>query len=215
MFQDRTHAGQELAEQLEAYRAEADVLVFGLSRGGVPVAYEVAKSLNAPLDVLVVRKLGVPGHKELAMGAIAPDNISFKNTSIIEKLSIPAEILATVEDRERAELVRREQLYRGSSSYPALSGKTVILADDGLATGSTMRAAVKWAKCHDAKEVTVAVPVASIDACQEIELAEGVNCICALTPQEFSSVGSWYQDFSQVSDNELTEILKAYARKLN
>jgi putative phosphoribosyl transferase len=208
-YQNRRAAGQVLATSLSHYAKRSDVLVFGLSRGGIPVAYEVAKALGAPLDVLVVRKIGVPGQEELAMGAIAPDGISVSNSSIIGMLGLSRVMFEAAEAVERKVLERRLALYRGSRPYPPLEQKTVLLVDDGLATGSTMRAAVLWARARNPAAIVVAAPVASRSACAELEAEKDhLICICRTCPADFSAVGIWYHDFSQVSDAEVLELLR-------
>src|SRR5688572_3497884 len=193
-FRDRTDAGRLLARRLERYSNRNDVFVLGLPRGGVPVAYEVARSLRVPLDVFVVRKLGVPGHEELAMGAIASGGVRLLNDEVVDALGIPGPLIDQVARREQAELERREQLYRGNRPLVSLTNKTVILVDDGLATGSTMRAAVAAIRRQQPKEIIVAVPVGAPSTCDEMrEVAEDV--VCLRTPEPFVAVGLWYRDF--------------------
>lgn len=206
-FHDRRQAGQLLAERLKAYQ-HADGTVLGLPRGGVPVAFEVAKALGLPLDVLVVRKLGTPGHEELAMGAIAWGGGRVLNWEVIESLQISPATLEAAEARERRELERRQQAYRGNRPPLALSGKTVILVDDGLATGATMRAAVEAVRNQAPAQIVVAVPVASPDTCQLI--AQEADTVIALQqPVPFYAVGQWYEQFPQTSDQEVQELLQA------
>jgi putative phosphoribosyl transferase len=205
-FQNRADAGRHLASQLEKYRGRPGVLVLGLPRGGVPVAYEVAHELGAPLDVFVVRKLGVPGHEELAMGAIATGGTIVLNDEVITELGIRDELIEQVIQRERRELARREALYRGDRPPPKVEGRTVILVDDGLATGSTMRAAAAAVSRQNPAEVVVAVPVAARQTCDELA-REVDSVVCALTPDPFYAVGLWYQDFSPTTDEEVRLLL--------
>jgi putative phosphoribosyl transferase len=205
-FRDRTHAGQELARKLEKYRDRADVLVLGLPRGGIPVAYEVAQHLRAPLDVFVVRKLGVPGHEELAMGAIATGGVRVLNQTVLVQLPIPDVLIDQVTAREGRELERREREYRDGRPAPEIRGRTIILVDDGLATGSTMRAAVAALRQQAASHIVVAVPVSAVDTCRSLA-AEVDEIVCARMPQPFYAVGLWYEDFDQTSDEEVRELL--------
>jgi putative phosphoribosyl transferase len=207
IFRDRKDAGRKLAEKLTEYAGRDDVLVLALPRGGVPVAYEVALKLKAPLDVFLVRKLGVPGHEELAMGAIASGGIRVLNDYVVNSLRIPGAAIDEVAEKEQLELKRREQVYRDSLDPPEIAGKTVILIDDGLATGSTMKAAAVALKRQSPAKIVVAVPVSSRDTCEEFE-SEVDSIICAATPEPFYGVGMWYQDFSQTSDEEVRELLK-------
>jgi predicted phosphoribosyltransferase len=195
LFRDRREAGRLLAEKLAAYANRPDVLVLALPRGGVPVAYEVARGLVAPLDVFVVRKLGVPGYEELAMGAIATGGVCVLNDQLVEHLGIPEQTMEAVAAREREELERRERLYRGHRPPPSVRGRTVILVDDGLATGATMHAAIEALRLQNPARIVVAVPTASPETCEEMkEKADDV--ICAITPEPFYAVGGWYQGFS-------------------
>ena len=205
-FKNRSEAGRFLAEQLSAYANRPDTLVLALPRGGVPVAYEVAKALGAPLDVFQVRKLGLPGHEELAMGAIATGGVRVRNPEVVEYLRIPDEVIDEVTARERQELERRERLYR--EGRPALSprGRVVILVDDGLATGSTMLAAVLALRQQQPASIVVAVPVAAKQTCEELR-AVADEVVCAVTPDPFYAVGLWYEDFSQTTDEEVRETL--------
>ncbi|MDM7923112.1 MAG: phosphoribosyltransferase, partial [Pyrinomonadaceae bacterium] len=187
---------------------ETDVVVLALPRGGVPVAFEVARALRAPLDVLVARKLGVPGQEELAFGAIASGGGRVLNEVLVRALRLSDETIERITDRERAELKRREEAYRGNAPSPELKDKTVILIDDGLATGATMRAAVEAVKLLGPKQVVVAVPVGSADTCAGIEEKADVLCICARTPEPFYGVGLWYRDFSQTTDEEVEDLLR-------
>jgi predicted phosphoribosyltransferase len=206
-FTDRHEAGRELARLLGHYAHRPDVWVLGLPRGGVPVAYEVARALGAPLDVLVVRKLGVPGHEELAMGAIAPGGVRVLNQGLLEQLGIEPRELERVERRERAELERRQQAYRGPRPFPDLRGKSVILVDDGLATGASMRAAVLALRAMNPARIVVAVPVAPPDTCEALlEVADEVKAL--RQPEPFRAVGLWYEHFPQTSDEEVQELLR-------
>jgi putative phosphoribosyl transferase len=205
-FRDRGEAGQALAAELSAYAGRDDVVVLALPRGGVPVAFEVARAIQAPLDVFVVRKLGVPGHEELAMGAIASGGVLVLEPTVIEDLAILPEVVAEVAAREEQERLRREREYRGDRPEPEVRGHTVILADDGLATGSTMRAAVAALRKLQPARIVVAVPVAAPAACEDLA-PEVDEIVCARTPEPFQSVGSWYLDFSQTSDEEVRELL--------
>jgi len=211
-FRNRTEAGRVLADELKRYANRDDVIVLALPRGGVPVAFEVAHALHAPLDVFVVRKLGVPGHEELAMGAIASGGVLVIEPSVVEDLSIPMEVVLDVAAREEQERLRREREYRGDRPEPDVRGRTVILVDDGLATGSTMRAAVAALKKLQPAKIVVAVPVAVRSTCEE--LAEEVDeVVCARTPEPFYGVGEWYADFSQTTDEEVRELLARAERE--
>jgi len=205
-FADRREAGQHLAERLNKYKRRRDVVVLALPRGGVPVAYEVARAIGAPLDIFLVRKLGTPGHRELAMGAIASGGVRVINPDILDWYRITDVAVEAVVREELAELERREQLYREGRPPLDLKGRAVLLIDDGLATGSTMKAAVEAVRRHAPAHVTVAVPVAAADTCRELTaLADEV--VCAWTPEPFSAVGLWYDDFSQTTDAEVRELL--------
>ena len=206
LFRDRQDAGRVLAEKLAAYATRPDVLVMALPRGGVPVAYEVARAHGAPLDVFVVRKLGVPGYEELAMGAVATGGVRVLNDQLIKRLGIPDHVIDAVTARERQELARRERLYRDGRPPPDISGRTVILVDDGLATGATMQAAIEALRQQNPAHIVVAVPTASPDTCEEMK-AKADDVICAITPQPFDAVGRWYQDFSQTTDEEVGALL--------
>ena len=205
-FRDRSHAGQLLASLLESYVDRPGVLVLGLPRGGVPVAYEVAKSLRAPLDILLVRKLGVPGQKELAMGAIASGGMRVLNRQLIAALAIGDDEIEAVAQRESHELERRERLYRSGRPAPEVSGKTLILVDDGLATGATMRAAVEALRSRGPYRIVIAVPVGARATCDELR-GEVDDLVCAKASDQFYAVGMWYDDFSQVSDDWIRELL--------
>src|ERR1051325_6549007 len=201
-FPNRAEAGRLLAVKLSKYSGRDDVIVLGLPRGGVPVAYEVAQALRVPLDVFIVRKLGVPGFEELAAGAIASGGVRVLNPDVLNALPNAEEIVDAVTQREIAELERREQEYRDNRPAPELREKTVILIDDGLATGATMRAAVKALRQRGAAEIVVAVPVGPPDTCREFEdVADEV--VCASAPESFQAVGQYYEDFSQTSDDEV------------
>ena len=206
IFRDRTDAGRRLAERLGQYAGRPGVLVLALPRGGVPVAFEVARALGAPLDVFLVRKLGVPGHEELAMGAIATGGVRVVNEAVVRELGIGGEVIDAVAGRERAELERRERAYRGERPAPEVRGRAVILVDDGLATGSTMRAAALAVLRQEPERVVVAAPVAARATCAEL-LAEVDDVVCAATPEPFYGVGRWYEDFSQTTDEEVRELL--------
>ena len=211
LFENREAAGQQLAGLLGEYAHRPDVLVLGLPRGGVPVAAEVARVLGVPLDVFLVRKLGVPGHPELAMGAIASGGIRVMNEDVMRWAHVPADAVDAVVRVEQAELERREQEYRTGRPLVALAGRTVILVDDGLATGSTMRAAVEAIRAYGPARVVVAVPVGAPAACLEMaSIAD--ELVCARSPEPFSAVGQWYRDFSQTTDAEVRALLDTQAR---
>jgi putative phosphoribosyl transferase len=205
-FPNRAEAGRLLAEKLEKYADRNDVIVLGLPRGGVPVAYEVAKSLRAPLDVFIVRKLGVPGFEELAAGAIASGGVRVLNEDVLRALPNADEIIESVTAKETAELERREKSYRDDRPAPELRDRVVILVDDGLATGATMHAAVKALRQRDVAKIVVAVPVGPPDTCREFE-DEADETICASAPDFFQAVGQYYEDFSQTSDEEVRDLL--------
>jgi erythromycin esterase-like protein/predicted phosphoribosyltransferase len=210
-FRDRVHAGQLLAERLKGYAGRDDLIVLGLPRGGVPVAFEVARALDAPLDLFLVRKLGVPGHEEYAMGAIASGGVRVLNTQLIERIGLPAEWIEAIDAKERRELDRRERAYRGERPPPDVAGRTVILVDDGLATGSTMLAAVQAVRADDPARVVVAVPVADPDVCEALRsVADEV--VCLLTPKPFRAVGAWYQNFEPTADGEVRDLLERATR---
>ena len=205
-FADRAEAGQLLAARFSAMAGRDDVIVLALPRGGVPVGYEVAQALGVELDVFVVRKLGVPGHEELAMGAIASGDVRLLNDDVVDALGIPETVIDRVAERERIELARREQLYRGSRPLAPLVNKTVILVDDGLATGSTMRAAVTAVRQQQPARIVVAVPVGAPSTCSELS-RDADEVVCLRTPEPFVAVGLWYRDFSETSDAEVRALL--------
>jgi putative phosphoribosyl transferase len=205
-FADRRQAGAVLAEHLDLYAGRDDLVVLALPRGGVPIGYKVARHLHAPLDVLVVPKLGAPGHPEFAIGAIAGGGISVLDESFIAAHRVPARVLDAIVQRERAEVVRREHAYRANRPPVAVKGQVVIVVDDGLATGSTMRAAVLALRRQGPAGIVVAVPVGSQQACDALtEVADQV--ICPLKPEPFSAVGLWYRDFSETTDEEVRQLL--------
>ncbi len=212
LYKNRTTAGQFLAKELTAYANRPDVLVLALPRGGVPVGFEVAKALNAPLDVLVVRKLGVPDQPELAMGAIATGGVRVLNQEIVRSLRLTDTEISQEEAIQRQELERRSRLYRDNRPLPALHGRTVILVDDGLATGATMRAAIMALLPHKVSRIVVAVPVAAPQTCQQLELLAD-EVICAFTPTHFHSVGLWYENFPQTTDEEVRDLLAKAAQR--
>jgi putative phosphoribosyl transferase len=207
-FRDRFHAGRRLAAALAPYAGRPNLLVLALPRGGLPVGYEVARALHAPLDVMLVRKLGVPGHEELAMGAIASGGIRILSDEVISAFNIPDRVIATVAANEEGELDRRERSYRDDRPLPEVRGRTVILVDDGLATGSTMRAAAAALRAQHPERLVVAVPVAPPETCATLR-SEVDDVVCALAPEPFFAVGNWYDDFSQISDEEVRDLLRA------
>lgn len=211
-YRDRTEAGRVLASMLTTYTNRRDVLVLALPRGGVPVAYEVARVLHVPLDVFLVRKLGVPGHEELAMGAIAMGGIRVVNEDVIRSLHIPPHVVDIVAFKEERELERRERLYRDDRPLPVVRDQTIILIDDGLATGATMRAAVHALRIQDPAKIVVAVPVAAYATYLQF-WAEVDEIICAQTPEIFYGVGWWYEDFLQTSDQQVRELLSLSAQE--
>jgi len=212
LFRDRTEAGRRLAAKLRAYANRPDVLVLALPRGGAPVAYEVAQALHAPLDVFLVRKLGLPGHEELAMGAIASGGTRVLNAEVVSQLNISEEVIEAVAAEEQQELTRRERAYRGERPAPNVHDRTVILVDDGLATGSTMRAAVAALRRQNPARIIVAVPVGSPETCAELE-READDVVCAAMPEPFYAVGLWYDDFTQTTDEEVHDLLSRAAEK--
>lgn len=206
-FKDRRDAGKKLASRLLQYAGHSDVSVLALPRGGVPVAYEVALALNAPMDIFIVRKLGLPGREELAIGAIASGGVRVLNNDIIRMLSVPEEVINFVVKRESHELGRREQLYRGDRPSPEVRDRTVILVDDGLATGASMRAAVAGLRARHPARIVVAVPTAASEVCDAFR-PEVDEIVCLITPEPFYGVGRWYEDFSQVTDEEVRTLLQ-------
>ncbi|MGH7279434.1 MAG: phosphoribosyltransferase [Candidatus Rokuibacteriota bacterium] len=212
LYRDRSEAGQVLGAQVSNAHRDEDAIVLALPRGGVPVGFEVARALDAPLDVFLVRKLGVPGHEELAMGAIASGGLRVINEAIVESLRIPPAVIETVAADEQAELNRRERLYRGDRPLPDVRGRVVILVDDGLATGSTMRAAGAALRERGPARLVVAVPVAAQETCDELR-TEVDEVLCAATPEPFYAVGLWYDDFTQATDDEVRGLLDAAARR--
>jgi putative phosphoribosyl transferase len=210
IFRNRLHAGRALAAHLAAYAGRDDVQVLALPRGGVPVAFEVAQALGAPLDVLVARKLGVPQHSEYAMGAVAR-GVLVIDEDLLQRISLDRALLQAVIDDEQRELERRERLYRGDRPPPVLRGRIAILVDDGLATGATMRAAARALRAMGPARSVVAVPVAAADTCAALR-EEADEVVCAATPEPFRAVGCWYEDFSQTGDGEVRELLARAAR---
>jgi predicted phosphoribosyltransferase len=209
-FRDRADAGRQLAARLLHLADRPDVLVLALPRGGLPVGYEVARALHAPLDVLIVRKLGVPGQEELAMGAIASGGVRVLNEEVVRALNIAPEVIDRVAVKEQAELERREQLYRGDRPLPEIEGRTVVLVDDGIATGSTMRAAVRALRTRMPARLVVAAPTAPPSTCAELR-GEVDELLCITTPEPFFAIGFDYEEFPQLSDGEVREILERAA----
>ena len=213
-FRDRHEAGRTLAARLQKYAGRSDVIVLALPRGGVPVAFEVAEALGAPLDLFLVRKLGTPGHRELAMGAIASGGVRVLNPEVVRWYGISPHAIDMVAMEEQRELERRENAYREGRTPAPVEGRTVILIDDGLATGSSMKAAVQAVKQLNPAKVMVAVPVGARETCEELSrIADDV--ICARMPEPFSAVGQWYLDFDQTTDEEVRELLRAHSRTIN
>jgi putative phosphoribosyl transferase len=206
-FLDRTDAGKQLAHKLEFLQGQRDVVVLGLPRGGVPVAFEIAKALAVPLGVLMVRKLGVPGHEELAMGAVASGGVRVLNDDIIKSLAIDNEAIESEVAKERVELEQRETRYRGATPFPSLTGKIVLVVDDGIATGATMRVAVKALKHHQPARIIVAAPTCARDTYQTL-YREADEVICLATPEPYIAVGLWYEHFPQTSDEEVRSLLE-------
>ena len=206
-FRNRVEAGQQLAKKLAKYANRPDVLVLALPRGGVPVGYEVAQALHAPFDVFVVRKLGVPGHEELAMGAIASGGVRVLNGSVVDSLGILDETIDAVATRELRELERRERAYRDDRPAPDMQGRTVILVDDGIATGSTMKAAIKALRQLEAARIVVATPTVALSTVREMG-PDVDELVAVMTPADFAGVGQWYEDFSQTTDEEVRELLE-------
>ena len=207
LFQDRTEAGRILADRLAAYANYPDAIVLALPRGGVPVAFEVAETLNLPLDIFVVRKLGLPGHEEFAIGAIASGGARVLNQDLIRQLSLSDEIIEHIVAREQRELERRERIYRGQRPVLDVRDRIIIIVDDGLATGSSMRAAIAALRQKRPAKLIVAVPVGARVMCSELEVLAD-EAICLETPENFSAVGLWYKDFSQVTDEEVIDLLE-------
>lgn len=206
-YEDRRHAGVELAARLGYLKNRPDVVVLALPRGGVPVAYEVAQVLDAPLDVFLVRKLGLPGHPELAVGAIASGGVRVVNEYVVSWYRVPQSVIDAIAREEQIELERRERAYRAGHGPVALKGRVVVLVDDGLATGSTMKAAVEAVRAHAPARIVVAVPVGSPETCREFsEIADEI--VCARAPDDFAAVGQWYRDFSQTTDEEVRDLLQ-------
>ena len=206
-FENRRQAGEVLAEKLISYRDRQDVIVLALPRGGVPVAFEVAAKLRAPLDIFVVRKLGVPGQEELAFGAIASGGQIVLNAELVRALRMTQPMIERITDRESIELERRERLYRASRPALDVLDKTVIIVDDGLATGATMRVAVEALRKKAPREIVVAVPIGSKQTCAEFAAKADALCVCAVTPEPFYGVGAWYRDFAQTTDAEVRALL--------
>jgi len=212
IFRDRIEAGQVLAQRLKGVIRDSNPIVLALPRGGVPVGFEVAKALHSDLDIFLVRKLGVPGHEELAIGAIAGGGIRVLNQTLIRELGLTSLVIDSITARERREIERRERLYREHRPPLAVGDRTVILVDDGLATGATMLAAARALRIQRPKRIIVAVPVASREACEEFRRHVD-ETVCAETPEPFYSVGSWYENFSQTSDAEVRELLERAAHE--
>jgi len=210
LFRNRSDAGRLLAGALEDYKDQPDVLVLALPRGGVPVAYEVARALNVPLDIFLVRKLGVPGHEEVAMGAIASGGIRLLNDDLVRQLNISREAIESVAAREEQELERRERLYHGDKPAPNVRGRSVIVVDDGLATGSTMKVALAALREQQPAKLIVAVPVAPPDTCESLR-QDADDVLCAVTPEPFMAVGAWYQSFEQTTDDEVRDLIQRAA----
>jgi putative phosphoribosyl transferase len=210
LFEDRTEAGRELARALDAYTDQPDVVVLALPRGGVPIGFVVAQELDVPLDIFLVRKLGVPGHPELAMGAIAAGGVRLLNDSLVWSNKIPEAVIDAITFKEERELARRERLYRGGRPALDLRGRTVILVDDGMAMGASMAAAVTALRRHQPARIVVAVPVASKDAYEQLR-TRADEVICLAQPEPFFAVGQWYEDFRQVTDREVRDLLEQAA----
>jgi putative phosphoribosyl transferase len=207
-FNDRREGGRALAAMLSVYKDRNDTIVLALPRGGVPVGFEVAKALNAPLEVFLVRKLGVPGQEELAFGAIASGGITVLNEALVHALNLSNSSVEKIIEKEVKELERREKLYRSERGRPGLEGKVVIIVDDGLATGATMRAAVTAVKALNPRLTIVAAPVASRDTCDDFNRQADQVCVCSINPEPFYGVGMWYRNFEQTTDGEVIELLE-------
>lgn len=212
-FRNREQAGRALAERLRSYANRSDVVVLALPRGGLPVGAEVAAALRAPLDVFVVRKLGTPGQPELAMGAIASGGVRVLNDDVVQVLNVTNDAIDRVAAVEEQELERRERLYRAGRPFPSIAEQVVILVDDGLATGSTMRAAVKAVRLHRPSKVVVAVPAGAAETCEDFR-HEADEVVCVIAPEAFNAVGAWYEEFPQISDDEVRDILGKGSREL-
>jgi putative phosphoribosyl transferase len=213
IYRNRMEAGEELVQHLAEFRDHPNAVVLALPRGGVPVGFEIARALHLPLDLFLVRKLGTPGHTELAMGAIASGGVRVINRNIVSSLGISQEDIEAVAQREQQELERRDREYRGDRPPPDVRGRIVILVDDGLATGSTMRAAVQALRAEGAKEIVVAVPVASRETCEQFS-SEVEKLVCGATPEPFYAVGQWYLDFSPTTDEEVRQLLDRSYKEL-
>lgn len=207
-FHDRREGGRALAAKLLEYKDRSDVVILALPRGGVPVAFEVAKALNSPLDILLVRKLGVPGQEELAFGAIASGGITVFNEALVRALNLPGSYIARVIEKEQRELERRENIYRQNRAALNLGGKIVIVVDDGLATGATMRSAIAAVRSRMPARIVVAAPVASSDICEQFDRKTDDLCVCGMTPEPFYGVGMWYRNFDQTTDQEVIDLLE-------
>ena len=212
LFRDRIEAGRQLAKVLGGYAGRSGVAVLALPRGGVPVGFEVAKSLGAPLDIFVVRKLGLPGYEELAMGAVASGNVRVINEEVVRSFGVSNDVLDAVAEREEIELNRRERLYRGNAPAPDVGGKTILLVDDGIATGSTMRAAVAALRRQLPLRIIVAVPVAPPSTFKELQ-SEADEVVCLMTPEPFYAVGKWYEIFDQTTDNQVRDLYERLERR--
>lgn len=212
-FRDRKDAGRKLAQALSHYEGRSDVTVFALPRGGVPVAYEVALALNAPLDIFIVRKLGLPGREELAIGAIGSGGVRVLNDDVIRIFNVPQEVINIVAQRELQELQRREHTYRGNRSTPEVRDRTIILIDDGLATGASMRAAVVGMRARHPARIVIAVPTAAREVCDAFQFNVD-EIVCVITPEPFYGVGQWYEEFAQIDDKEVRILLEEANRQL-
>jgi predicted phosphoribosyltransferase len=214
LYRDRRDAGRKLAQKLIDYRGRKDVIVLALPRGGVPVAYEVALALNAPMDIFIVRKLGLPGHEEVAIGAIASSGVRVLNKDIVRRFNIPEALIDAVARRELQELERRARAYRGNRPPPGVEDRTVILIDDGLATGASMRAAVAGLRARSPAQIVIAVPIAAHETCEALK-PEVDKIVCATTPDPFHGVSRWYENFSQTTDEEVKRLLEASTHLLH